>query len=78
MSLLIGDNLYRIYFICILNLNCREGSVAEWSKALVLGTSLSRRGFESHRYHTFSPSLTCFQTMAHRVSPTNVLYSLAI
>ena len=25
------------------------GSVAEWSKALVLGTSLSGRGFESHR-----------------------------
>ena len=24
------------------------GSVAEWSKALVLGTSLSGRGFESH------------------------------
>ena len=23
--------------------------MAEWSKALVLGTSLSRRGFESHR-----------------------------
>ena len=27
------------------------GSVAEWSKALVLGTSLSGRGFESHRCH---------------------------
>ena len=26
-----------------------QGSVAERSKALVLGTSLSRRGFESHR-----------------------------
>ena len=26
-----------------------DGSVAEWSKALVLGTSLSGRGFESHR-----------------------------
>ena len=26
-----------------------SGSVAEWSKALVLGTSLSGRGFESHR-----------------------------
>ena len=26
-----------------------RGSVAEWSKALVLGTSLSGRGFESHR-----------------------------
>ena len=25
------------------------GSVAEWSKALVLGASLSSRGFESHR-----------------------------
>ena len=29
------------------------GSVAEWSKALVLGTSLSGRGFESHRCQTF-------------------------
>ncbi len=26
-----------------------EGSVAEWSKALVLGTSPQGRGFESHR-----------------------------
>ena len=26
-----------------------RGSVAEWSKALVLGTSPSGRGFESHR-----------------------------
>ena len=26
-----------------------KGSVAEWSKALVLGTSLKGRGFESHR-----------------------------
>ena len=25
-----------------------NGSMAEWSKALVLGTSLSGRGFESH------------------------------
>ena len=30
-----------------------KGSVAEWSKALVLGTSLSGRGFESHRCQTF-------------------------
>ena len=30
-----------------------SGSVAEWSKALVLGTSLSGRGFESHRCQTF-------------------------
>ena len=29
------------------------GSVAVWSKALVLGTSLSGRGFESHRCQTF-------------------------
>ncbi len=28
-----------------------QGSVAEWSKALVLGTSPKGRGFESHRYH---------------------------
>ena len=27
--------------------------MAEWSKALVLGTSLSGRGFESHRCQTF-------------------------
>ena len=33
------------------------GSVAEWSKALVLGTSLSGRGFESHRCQTFFPCL---------------------
>ena len=34
-----------------------RGSVAEWSKALVLGTSPSGRGFESHRCQekTFSP-----------------------
>ncbi len=30
-----------------------RGSVAEWSKALVLGTSLSGRGFESHRCQSF-------------------------
>jgi hypothetical protein len=29
-----------------------EGSVAEWSKALVLGTSPQGRGFESHRCQT--------------------------
>ena len=29
------------------------GNVAEWSKVLVLGTSLSGRGFESHRCQTF-------------------------
>ncbi len=34
------------------------GSVAEWSKALVLGTSLSGRGFESHR---------CQDTLLHSV-----------
>ena len=28
---------------------CTRGSVAEWSKALVLGTSPKGRGFESHR-----------------------------
>ena len=31
----------------------KNGSVAEWSKALVLGTSPSRRGFESHHYQIF-------------------------
>ena len=30
-----------------------EGSVAEWSKALVLGTSQKWRGFESHRCQNF-------------------------
>ena len=30
-----------------------RGSVAEWSKALVLGTSPKGRGFESHRRHYF-------------------------
>ena len=29
------------------------GSVAEWSKALVLGTSLKGRGFESHHCQKF-------------------------
>ena len=41
------------------------GSVAEWSKALVLGTSLSGRGFESHRCHKiFFPSsrLACWSS----------------
>jgi hypothetical protein len=32
----------------------KEGSVAEWSKALVLGTSPQGRGFESHRCQIFS------------------------
>ncbi len=39
------------------------GSVAEWSKALVLGTSPKGRGFESHRCHISFLSiatLTCF------------------
>ena len=30
-----------------------KGSVAEWSKALVLGTSPKGRGFESHRCQIF-------------------------
>ena len=30
-----------------------EGSLAEWSKALVLGTSPKGRGFESHRCQIF-------------------------
>ena len=33
--------------------NYTAGSVAEWSKALVLGTSPKGRGFESHRCHIF-------------------------
>ena len=32
------------------------GGVAEWSKALVLGTSLKGRGFESHLHYTSSQS----------------------
>ena len=31
----------------------KKGSVAEWSKALVLGTSPKGRGFESHRCQIF-------------------------
>ena len=30
------------------------GSLAEWSKALVLGTSLKGRGFESHSCQKFA------------------------
>lgn len=33
-----------------------EGSVAEWSKALVLGTSPKGRGFESHRCQEYFDS----------------------
>jgi hypothetical protein len=38
--------------------------VAEWSKALVLGTSLSRRGFESHRCQIILPII--FSLNFHR------------
>lgn len=31
----------------------KKGSVAEWSKALVLGTSPKGHGFESHLCHIF-------------------------
>ena len=31
-----------------------EGSLAEWSKALVLGTSPKGRGFESHHCQNFA------------------------
>ena len=34
-------------------INGMKGSVAEWSKALVLGTSPKGRGFESHRCQIF-------------------------
>ena len=39
--------------IRVLNQGRISGSVAEWSKALVLGTSPQGRGFESHRCHMF-------------------------
>ena len=38
-----------------ISLGNSQGSVAEWSKALVLGTSPKGRGFESHRcQHSFA------------------------
>ena len=37
---------------CVFLLN-EKGSVAEWSKALVLGTSPKGRGFESHHCQIF-------------------------
>ena len=38
-----------------------EGSLAEWSKALVLGTSPKGRGFESHRcQHSFIAVRACW------------------
>ena len=36
-----------------MKLSDTQGSVAEWSKALVLGTSQKWRGFESHRCHEY-------------------------
>ena len=32
----------------------KEDNVAEWSKALALGASPKGRGFEPHRYQTFT------------------------
>ena len=34
-----------------------SGEMAEWSKALVLGTSLNRRGFKSHSRQRFGKGL---------------------
>ena len=49
------------------------GSVAEWSKALVLGTSLSRRGFESLRcQNNFGLPLSNF--VRSPVEVANVLF----
>ena len=36
---------------------CYPGSLAEWSKALVLGTSPKGRGFESHSCQILFPPL---------------------
>ena len=44
---------FKISDFLILGTSFIKGSVAEWSKALVLGTSLSGRGFESHRCQIF-------------------------
>ena len=37
-----------------------NGSLAEWSKALVLGTSPKGRGFESHHCQNFARDKTEF------------------
>ena len=39
---------------------CMSGSLAEWSKALVLGTSPKGRGFESHHCQNFARDKTEF------------------
>ena len=41
-------------------INGMKGSVAEWSKALVLGTSPKGRGFESHHCQNFVPNKILF------------------
>ncbi len=47
-------------------LHRQQGSVAEWSKALVLGTSPQGRGFESHRCQI----LYCLVFVAVNISPS--------
>ena len=46
-----------------------RGSVAEWSKALVLGTSLKRRGFESRRCHRLFTTHSDSPVLQHSCLP---------
>ena len=52
---LYGPSAWGWPFVLLVNkeTTCVAGSVAEWSKALVLCACLSRRGFESHRCQIF-------------------------
>ena len=54
-----------------------RGSVAEWSKALVLGTSLSGRGFESHRCHEHTFFLRRTQLREQYSIPSQVRQDVA-
>ena len=49
-----------------------RGSLAEWSKALVLGTSPKGRGFESHSCHlSWWWDYLCVDKNAHRGARTH-------
>ena len=50
-----------------------EGSLAEWSKALVLGTSPKGRGFESHSCQNIFYKLKSFQIIAFASPGAGVL-----
>ena len=52
-----------------------KGSVAEWSKALVLGTSQKWRGFESHRCQNF---FYIFQFLQHKIHDVDLHFYAAI